>query len=154
MSVNDLLSADCICLDLKGRRRNDVLEELVDMIHATGRIQDARETVRALLEREEISSTGIGHEIAIPHAMIDGLSETILAFGRSSHGVPYKSIDGRPVRLFFVILGPVGQEYAHLQLLSRLSRFFHNQAFRTALLAAESSEEVLTTFRTEEEEEG
>lgn len=103
MNLAALLTPERVNLDLRSRKKVDLLRELVQMVR-TG--PDVDLLLATLLKREELGSTGIGKGIAIPHCrslVIDGLE---LAVGRSTKGVPFKAVDRKPVHLFFLIMAP------------------------------------------------
>jgi fructose-specific phosphotransferase system IIA component len=148
-----ILDPRCIELDIKARRKEEALAEMAALLAAAGRIAGAEELTRALLAREKLTSTGVGDGIAIPHAMLPGLEETLLAFGRKADGLAFEAIDRKPVRLIFLLAGPPGREFVHLQLLSRLARLLRDTGFRQALMGVGTPEGVLDLFRAREEEE-
>lgn len=153
ISLSRILETGGVRLNLEARKKKEALIEMVDLLYRAGRIQDPATLSEALIAREKSVSTGIGDGIAIPHAMISGISETLLAFGRKREGLPFDALDGKPVQLVFLLAGPEKQELTHLQLLSRLARFLKDDRFKTALLAAETEEEVLKIFREQEKKE-
>jgi nitrogen PTS system EIIA component len=95
----------------------------------------ARATVfDALFAREKLGSTGLGHEVAIPHGRIKGLRDTVAVFIRTKEGVPFESPDGANVRLVFAMLVPEHANEQHLNLLSELAQAFSDADLRNALL--------------------
>jgi fructose-specific phosphotransferase system IIA component len=147
-----ILDPGCIELDLKARRKEEALAEMAALLARAGRIGDPEELTRALLAREKLTSTGVGSGIAIPHAMLAGLEETLLAVGRKLEGLPFDAIDRKPVQLIFLLAGPRGRELSHLQLLSRLARLLRDASFRETLMSAQEPREVLELLRSREEE--
>jgi len=147
-----ILDPGCIELAVKARKKEEALAELVELLARAGRIESPEELTRALLARERLTSTGVGDGIAIPHAMLAGLGETLMAFGRKPEGLPFDSIDRKPVQLIFLLAGPRGREVSHLQLLSRLARLLRDPDFRRGLMSAEEPQEVLDLLRAREEE--
>jgi fructose-specific phosphotransferase system IIA component len=153
-SLTDLLGASTIKLELEARKKNEALQELVELLHGAGRIKDPEATLSGLIERERLTSTGIGSGIAIPHLLTTDADETVMAFGRKREGLRFDSVDNKPVTLIFLIVGPKHHEFAHLRLLSRLSRLLHNELFRRALLDAPTPERILQILSREDEKEG
>lgn len=151
--LSELLSPATIALDLKSTDRNGVLGELVTRIPQLARQPEARQTLlRALHEREELHSTGIGDGIAIPHArnaLVGLVKRPIVVFGRHKQGVPYNAIDGVPARLFFLLVAPTVTQ--HLAVLARLSRLLRDPRLPKALLKAGDAESVLGLIREAEE---
>ena len=151
-SFSEILDPTCVVLELSTRKKRPVIEELVAALENAGKIGDARTLAEEILEREKLTSTAIGHGIAVPHRLSDQVPETTLAFGRSSAGVKFDAPDNAPVTLVFLLVGPTGAHTAHLRLLSRLSRYLNDPEFRGALHAAQSAEEVARLFAEREAE--
>jgi nitrogen PTS system EIIA component len=147
--LGELLSPAAINLDLKGRDRDAVLAELVNQVPQLARQPEARQTLlRALREREELHSTGIGDGIALPHsrnALVGLVDQPILVFGRHAEGIPYGAIDSVPARLFFLLVAPTVTQ--HLAVLARLGRLLRDPKLRKNLLTAETPEKVLALIR-------
>ena len=147
--MSELLSLATINLDLKGADREAVLDELVRQVPAIRSDPEARATLlRALHEREQLHSTGIGDGVALPHArnaLVGLVDQPVIVFGRHPAGVPYGAIDGAPARLFFLLVAPTVTQ--HLAVLARVSRLLRDPKMRQDLLAAGSAEEVLALIR-------
>ena len=149
-SISAMLDPACIELKLKGRRKLDLIAELVMLLDRGGKVTDPRKLAAYIIEREKLASTGIGSGIAIPHAMSDTVKETVLAFGLKADGARFDSVDNQPVTLYFLLAGPEGSHTEHLRVLSRLSRYLHDDAFRKALRAADSPEAVIAAIEAKE----
>jgi mannitol/fructose-specific phosphotransferase system IIA component (Ntr-type) len=132
-------------LDLKSRDRESVLEELVNAIPELAGEPEGRQTLlRALREREQLHTTGIGDGIALPHArnaLVGLLDRALVVFGRHQTGIPYEAIDHVPARLFFLILAPTVTQ--HLGILARLGRLLRDPRLRHNLLEAKTPEQVI-----------
>ena len=143
---SQLLTPANIKLNLSSSDRDSVLAELVNQIPQLVNQPDARQTLlRALHEREQLHSTGIGDGIALPHArnaLVGLVDEPIVIFGRHPTGIPYGAIDAVPARLFFLLIAPTVTQ--HLALLARLSRLLRNPKLRQNLLAADKPEKVVS----------
>jgi mannitol/fructose-specific phosphotransferase system IIA component (Ntr-type) len=150
--LNELLSPATINLDLKSATRDAVIEELVDQIPQFKNQPEERQTlVRALHEREELHSTGIGDGIALPHArnaLVGLVDKSIIVFGRHATGIPYGAIDRVPARIFFLLIAPTVTQ--HLGILARISRLLRDPKVRQNLLSADSPESVLSIIRSAE----
>lgn len=146
------LSPATINLNLKSTDRSGVLEELVEQIPALADRPDARQTLlRALHEREQLYTTGIGDGVALPHArnaLVGLVDRPVIVFGRHADGIPYGSIDGAPARLFFLLVAPTVTQ--HLAILARISRLLRNPKLRQGLLAAEDSAKVIEMIQAAE----
>jgi mannitol/fructose-specific phosphotransferase system IIA component (Ntr-type) len=147
--LSDLLSPATINLHLRSKDSEAVLAELVDGVPQLQQQPDARQTLlRALQEREQLHSTGIGDGIALPHArnaLVGLVDRPVIVFGRHAEGIPYGAIDAVPARLFFLLIAPTVTQ--HLGILARLSRVLRDPKLRQDLLAAERPEQVISLLR-------
>lgn len=150
--IVDALDASRIKLELTGRRKTEIIKELVDVAAGDGRLSDREAVTRQVLEREQLTTTGIGGGIAIPHCLTPAVTETVMAIGRKSAGARFDAIDKQPVKLFFLIIGPPGAHNEHLRLLSRLARYLHDPRLKQALLGAEDPQAVIDAFGAREQE--
>ena len=147
--LSELLSPATINLDLKSADRDSVLAELVNQIPQLAKQPGAPQTLlRALREREQLHSTGIGDGIALPHsrnALVGLVDQPIMVFGRHKQGIPYDAIDSVPARLFFLLVAPTVTQ--HLAILARLGRLLRDPKLGKSLLAADKPEKVLALIR-------
>lgn len=152
--LSKLLSPATINLNLKSRDRDSVLAELVDQIPDLAGQPEARQTLlRALHEREQLHSTGIGDGIALPHsrnALVGLVDRNIMVVARSAEGIPYGAIDAAPARLFFLIIAPTVTQ--HLAMLARLSRMLRDPKLRQDLLKSATPEAVVNLIRDAEQQ--
>ena len=149
VALNELLSPPRINLDLRSPDRESVLEELVNQIPELAGQPEARQTLlRALHEREQLHSTGIGDGIALPHArnaLVGLVDRALIVFGRHPTGIPYGAIDAMPARLFFLLIAPTVTQ--HLAILARLSRLLRDPKLPQALLSAATPDQVIHLVR-------
>jgi PTS system nitrogen regulatory IIA component len=150
MQILDFLSVDCIKLAVESKNKKDAIKELVEVLFKSGKVKDKKKMIQTLMEREELGSTGIGQGIAIPHGKSDTVSDLAAAFGVSTEGVTFDSLDGEPVNIFFLLVAPEGAAGAHLKALARISSLLKDKYFRKSLLAAQSAEEVIKIIQEEE----
>jgi mannitol/fructose-specific phosphotransferase system IIA component (Ntr-type) len=147
--LSRLLAPETIQLNLTGADREAVLEQLVNQIPQFARQPEARQTLlRALHEREQLYSTGIGDGVALPHArnaLVGLVDEPLMVFGRHRQGIPYDAIDAVPARLFFLLVAPTVTQ--HLAILARLGRLLRDPKLRQNLLAADRPEQVIALMR-------
>jgi mannitol/fructose-specific phosphotransferase system IIA component (Ntr-type) len=143
------MTVGSIELNLRGAHRDEVLRDLVDKIPAIVSRPDLRQTLlRALQEREQLCSTGIGDGIALPHArnaLVGLVDQTVIVFGRHPTGIPFGAIDDVPARLFFLLVAPTVSQ--HLQVLARLTRLLRDPKLRQNLLRAERPDKVIALIR-------
>nr|WP_295971693.1 fructose-specific PTS transporter subunit EIIC [uncultured Bacillus sp.] len=143
MKITELLTKDTINLSLQGRQKADVIEELITVLDTAGKLANRAEFKKAIMAREEQSTTGIGEGIAIPHAKTTAVKKPAIAFGRSTDGAHFESLDCQPAYLFFMIAAPEGANNTHLETLSRLSMILLKEDVRQQLLKADSANEIL-----------
>ena len=152
MRIIDLLDKKSINLNLKSTDKTSVINELVDLVDASGNLNDKNEYKQEILAREAKSTTGIGEGIAIPHAKTKAVKKACLASGVSKTGIDYDSLDGAPSNLFFMIAAPDGANDTHLEVLSRLSIILMDEIFRSSLINANSADEFLSLIDKTESE--
>ena len=152
MKISDLLIKDRIKLDVQSTNKVDVIKELAKLHEKTGVLNDYDGYVKALMAREEQSSTGIGEGIAIPHAKTEFVKEPALAMGRKTEGIDYDSLDGESATLFFMIAAPDGANNTHIETLARLSQLLLDDDFKAALENAKTADEVLDIINKAEAE--
>ncbi len=150
VKITDHLSKDLICLDLKSSSKDEVLKELSSLIGKSESITDETQTYKALNEREKLGSTGIGKNVAIPHAKTDSAERLTIAFGVSRKGIDFESLDGENVNIFFVFASPLRDSQIYLKVLARISRLIRNEEFRNRLLSVKTPEEIIECIDREE----
>lgn len=145
MRLNEVLTPNLIELELKGSTREEVIRELVELLAKAEQVKSGEvDTItEAVLKREHLGSTAIGRGVAIPHAKAPTAKEFIAAFGRSSEGIEFASIDGKPVHLVFLLASPPDSQRRHLKALAHISRLLSKQDFREKILEANTEQEVL-----------
>jgi mannitol/fructose-specific phosphotransferase system IIA component (Ntr-type) len=146
MELGDILGKDQVVVELAANNRWGVIEELVDLLIATGKIQakDRAAIIAAVRKRETAMSTGIGFGVGIPHASTDLLTEVIGAMGRSTTGVDFDALDNQPVHLVMLFLVPQGQFQKHLHTLANIAKLLHKKEFRQALVDAKDADTMLS----------
>lgn len=151
MRLKDILSEDSIKIPLKSREKKQIIEEMVDMLANSRRIKDRAEVLKAVLDREAVMSTGVGDQIAIPHGKAEAAPEIVAGLGITNLAVDFQSIDEKPVRLVWLLVGPPNQTGPHLKALSRISRLMHKREFRDRLISSRTATEALDAIVREEE---
>lgn len=140
MLLTELLTPDRVVMPLAARDKKSVIAELTR--HLTERCGgDFAEVLEAVEEREAVLSTGIGFGVAIPHARSPQVRELSLVCGVSQAPVPFDAIDGEPVRLFFLIIGPEASAGEHVKVLSRIARLVRHEDLREQLCQAKTPDE-------------
>jgi fructose-specific phosphotransferase system IIA component len=145
--LTELLSVERIRIPLVSQTKDELLQELVDVCADCNDIEDREEVLRAVREREAVLSTGIGHGVAIPHGKSAAVDELRMAAGRSAEPVDFNALDGEPVSLFFLLVGPESAAGPHIKALSRISRLVRRDEVRERLIGASSAEEFLQALQ-------
>ncbi len=150
MKVTDFLKNEAIAIPLQGKTKDDILKEMIEMLNKSGSIEDKDSALRAIYEREEIMSTGIGHGLAIPHGKERGVKELAAACGVIQEGVDYNALDGQPVFLIIMLVGPEDGAAQHVKALARISRLLQHESFRQKLIASKDANDFLQAIKDEE----
>jgi len=151
MKITEFLDIKGIKIGLQSTEKEDVLKELVDVLSEVRDIGDKKGIVRALVERENLGSTGIGQGIAIPHGKTDRVEQLVAVLGISQQGVNFESLDGELVYIFFLLVAPKETAGPHLKALAQISRLLRDSYFCELLRRCKTSEEVYDLIRREED---
>jgi len=142
MRLSDILKIQTIKVPLLAKHKIDAITELVGVLAAAGEVKDAQILLRSVLERESTRTTGIGNGLAIPHGKCTGVDHLVVAIGKPDTPIDFESIDKRPVNLIVLLASPPDQTGPHIQALARISRLMNVEAFRQAVRAAASAQQV------------
>jgi PTS system nitrogen regulatory IIA component len=151
MRIQDIIPPEAVVDGLRAETKEGVLRELSEAVCRRLPSLSPDRLTAILMDREGLGSTGIGEGVAIPHGKIPGIDRLVAVFGRSPGGVQFASLDGKPARLFFLILAPENSAGMHLKALARISRLLKDQRFRGRLLSAEGAEGLTRVLREEDE---
>jgi PTS system nitrogen regulatory IIA component len=143
LELSRLFRPETICLDLKGRDKEAVIGDLIDLLVTAGDLTDRSAAFEAVLERERKMSTGMQSGIAIPHGKTDSVRDIVAALGIHRRGVEFQSLDGRPAHLVVITVSPQELSGSHVQFLSEVGRILASSGTRERLLKARSAEEVV-----------
>ena len=152
MRIRDLLKQESIVLGAQPADKNAAINQLADLMEASGNLSDKAQYVKDVLAREASSSTGLGDGIATPHAKSAGVKTAGLSAMTVPNGVDFDSEDGEPSRLFFMIAAPESAYDAHLEILSKLATMLMDSDFKEALVAAKTKEEFLRIIDEKEDD--
>jgi mannitol/fructose-specific phosphotransferase system IIA component (Ntr-type) len=140
--ISTLLDPQAIQLELQAQNKLGALREVAGLLAEKKCIGRFETFYQEILERERISNTALGHDIAIPHARTDQCSEIVVAVGRSRQGINFEGKDAQPVRLIFLVGTPKAMVTEYLRFVGTLARLLRQDDLRQALLAAPDT----TTF--------
>lgn len=143
----NLINENLIKFDIKKNQKKEIIKDLSNLINNEGRLNDYDDYISQVLKREDITSTGIGFGIAIPHGKCNAVKIPTVAFGRLVGGVEWNSLDDKPVKAVFLLAVP--EEAAsnkHLKILAALSRKLMDEFFREKLFKIDNKKEMLELF--------
>ncbi len=149
MSLRELIRKDCIELDAPATEKTEIIRSMARRLADSGVVSDPEGVTRSLLERERVMSTGIGGGVAIPHAQNPAVQSLAVSLLRPSKGVDFESLDEKPVRLVFMIVGPE-ERGGFIRILARISRLLYSGHLQTRLLEAKTPDDVLQIIDEEE----
>ena len=147
-----MLNVKNIKLNMTARTKEEVIEELTDLLIQDGAVTNKEDFIRDVWLREELGSTGFENHIAIPHGKSSGVSRTALAIGRTQHAIPWETMDGSDVRcviLFAVCL--VDQNATHIRLLAQVSGSLADEDIIDKLLVESDPHKIIALFNSETE---
>lgn len=150
MRLTDVLNEDLINISLTGTNRDECIKELIDKLATARTLKNTDSIFDAVLEREEIMTTGVGNGIAIPHCKHTDSPEFAVCLGIQSKGIDFQSIDKKNVNIIFLLVGPENNPGLHIKLLSRISRLMSNEELRQQLLECKSDKEAFDLIHDEE----
>ena len=135
MDFDDCFGPEVKVVDLKAQDRWQAIEELINHLVETHKIQSQhRDSIVESIRKRELSmSTGIGFGIGIPHASTELVSDLVAVVGRSRKGIQFDALDSKPVHLVFLFLVPAGQFQKHIHVLANIAKLLHRQDFRDGL---------------------
>lgn len=146
MDIRKLLTKDRVVFDLKGETKEEIIENLIDILIEDNIIKDKNMFKEAVFKREKEFSTGIGNGVGIPHGKSEAVSEAAIAFGISKDGVDFDSMDGKRTYLIFLIAVPEKSDDIHLKALSYISRRLMHNEVRQALMEAKTYNDIIEAF--------
>ncbi|WP_026519624.1 PTS fructose transporter subunit IIABC [Butyrivibrio sp. FCS006] len=150
MKITDLLRKDGIALGVDAADQNAAIDKLIELHSKVGNLKDAEEFKKAILAREEKGSTAVGMGIAVPHGKSAAVATAGVTAMTIPAGIDYKSLDGNPSKLFFMIAAPDTAADTHLEVLSKLMTLLMDQRFSQKLIDAKTADEFLAIIDSKE----
>jgi fructose-specific phosphotransferase system IIA component len=147
MDIHGMLSPERIIMNLESATKRDALVEIVTNLGESEGVTDVEALKKAILEREEIMSTGVGLTIAVPHAKLASVKAFTLGLARSEKGIDYDSLDGQPVRIIVTIAAPDNDQNTYLRVLAAVMHVLRNEEHRNGILKAGSAQEIIDVFK-------
>ena len=152
MKIEGLLSEKYIELHLEVASKDEVIDKMLSIAGSHSGVKSQKKLREDVLKREREMSTGIGKQIALPHAKTDAVASPVLALATLKDSIHFDAIDNEPVQVVFLLATPEEMLAEHLKLLGRITRLAGKADFREKLMAASNSFEVLDLFREEEKD--
>jgi PTS system nitrogen regulatory IIA component len=143
MNIKTVLTKDTISLHLKGKTKEEIINELLDILVAAKKISDRPAAFAAIMDREQKMSTGMKHGIAIPHGKSPTITDLVACIGVSDSPIEFDALDHEPCRIFIMTLSPVEKTGPHLQFLAEISLLFKSAEKRQEILDAQTPEDIL-----------
>ncbi|PSV42869.1 MULTISPECIES: fructose-specific PTS transporter subunit EIIC [unclassified Photobacterium] len=150
--ITSLINESLINLNLKAKTKDDVFNEMAEILAAQGRVADKTQFIADVKAREELGNTGFEEGIAIPHAKSAAVAQPAVAIGVSRAGIEYGAEDGKPSQLFFMIASPDNGDNHHIEVLAELSSKLIEDGFVEKFLAAKTEKEALALLLEEKEQ--
>ena len=151
MKITDFLDRRAIKIGLAATEKEGILKELVDVLAEVKDVGDRKSIVKALLDRENLGSTGIGQGIAIPHGKTDRVKELVAVLAVSRKGVNFDALDGEGVYIFFLLVAPKDTAGPHLKALAQISRLLRDSYFCELMKRCQTPDELYELIKREEE---
>ena len=143
MNLKTVLTPETVNLHLKGTSKEEIIDELLDMLVQAGKVKDNTVARACVLDRERKMSTGMKHGIAIPHGKTDSVSDLVACIGISDHPVDFDSLDQEPCRIFIMTLSPIDKTGPHLQFLAEVSLLFKSAEKRQEILNTTDKSDII-----------
>jgi PTS system nitrogen regulatory IIA component len=150
LRLADYLRDDLVIFDLPQIEKSGLMRSFAAEVAARLPNIDEALLLERLNEREEQQSTGIGHGLALPHAMLPGLEQTVVVVGRADRGLDFAALDAQPVDLFFLLLSPPDGSRDHLRVLARLARILDDERTLARLRTAADAGELFAMLLAED----
>jgi PTS system nitrogen regulatory IIA component len=145
MKLSDFVVPEAILTDLQATSKEEAIREIVRSLCQAGCISEAEMdgVARAVLNREELGSTGIGQGVAVPHTRHPSVNHLVGTVALSRRGVDFTALDGDPVDILFLLISPPNQPGDHLRALENISRHLKDERFVSFLRQAKTREQVV-----------
>jgi len=151
LSINSLLSSDCILIRPDVKKKDSLIKMLIERLEAAGKTNNTKLLFKDIMDREELSSTGLDYGCAVPHAHSTAVEQTTIAAALLTNGIDFNAQDGYPAKLIFLIVGPKNQTGLHLKLLSKMARILNDQEFREILLNVNTEKDFIYQIKNRED---
>ena len=148
--MSHIIQPAAVKIGVESVEKEEILEELVDLLVRAEEVRDRDGVLGALRKREALGSTGIGQGVAVPHAKHESMERLVGALGISRDGIEFESLDGQPAKIVFLLLARADHPGPHLRALAEVARLVHTDGFVDRLIQAPDAVSALRTIRAEE----
>ena len=144
MKITKYLRPSLISLKLEAGDKRSVIGSLLNVLVEKGGLpkEKGEEVLEALIERESLTSTGLGYGVALPHVKTNTVDKIQIVFGRSTKGIDFEALDGNPTHFFFLVLAPAKDIEEYLKVLSSISLLMKDENNRRSLIQAKTPEDI------------
>ncbi len=149
--LTEILKPENIKSPLVAADKNEAIEKLIQLLHQNGELVNVDRVRKAVFEREQTRTTGIGDGLAIPHGKSDGVIHLVMAVGRADSPIEFQSIDGKPVSLIWLLASPTDKTVLHINALARISKIMAQAPVRRQLLGATTAREMYDIIAAQDE---
>ncbi len=149
MGLANLLKPEFILIDCPSLSKDEMIRSLVEPMAEDGIVASCSGALRALYDRERVMSTGVGGGVALPHAQCSSVNEFAVALGRPEKPIEFQALDGEPVSLIFLALGPEVRT-GLMRVLTRISRLLYTSDLQKNLIKATTAEDMIQLIDNEE----
>ena len=146
LSIRSVLNEQRIDLHLKGQTKDEVLDEMVDLLFKDSVLSSKEQFLKDVYYREGEGITGIGDGIAIPHGKSDSVLHTAVAIGRSDHDLEWRSIDDKPVRLIIMLAIKSVDKTVNMEILSNVATSLCQRDVIEQIFVSEDKQEIIELF--------
>lgn len=143
VNFSSILKPAIAAVGVEAKTKDEALIAAVDLVCRSGAVPDREKLLSEIRARESLSSTGIGEGVAVPHALCDTISQTVMSVVHLARPIDFTAVDSQPVDLVFLMAGPRGDTANHLKILSKLARLLHDPEFRKAARSAADGESLV-----------
>ena len=150
VNISQYLKSELINLNLKASTKEEAIRNLAEVLRGESKVTDFDQFISDIFEREGLGTTGIGFSLALPHARSKAVQSFVIAIGRLREGIDFKSLDGEPVKLVFLMGTPKDEVQGYLKVLAHLTRLLKKESFRSPLFDVKTPQELIDMFAKEE----
>lgn len=146
-SITRYLNKKCISCELKGNKKDEILNEMLNLLEKSGSVKNRQQVLADLKEREAAGSTGLEKGIAIPHTKTNGVSETVVAIGIKKDGADFEAMDKNPSKIFVMLVAPIDGANPLMRAMAAFSGALMHEEIRNSMLEAKSADEVVEILK-------